>query len=167
MSAIDFNANEVKPNERPVLPAGEYDGVIIESEAYTTASEKFEAVKLTIVVASGAHQNFKLYDRLNFRRSPNYNGPWSDKDQQAVTIGGGNLSALCRAVNVLTPKDTSELHMKKFRFKVNVKNDPQYGMQNNIQAYNPVSAGPVVQSAGNVAVTNSGQMETAKAGSPF
>ena len=67
---------------------------------------------------------------------------WGEGDQKALTIGRGNLSSLCRAVNVLTPKDSDELKAKPFRVKVTVKKSEEYGAQNNIAAYKPRTVQP-------------------------
>lgn len=134
MAELNFNANDVAPNEsRDVLPAGEYDVAIVASEAYTTTSGKMAGIKIEMQVLNGKHQNRKLWDRINFR--PAGNAVLSDGEKKAIEIGAGNLSSLCRAVGVLTPKDSSELHGKAFRVKVKVKQSDEYGPQNNIAAY--------------------------------
>lgn len=147
MAGLDFNANEVEPNKGfEVVPAGEYDGVVVSSEVNPTKNGKFLSLKLEISILSGPCQNRKIFDRLNFKKNPAYNGPWTDKDEQAYKIGAGNLSSLCRAVNVRTPKDTIELHMKPFRFKTTVRTSDEYGPQNDVKAYKPREAGPVAGS---------------------
>lgn len=136
MAEMNFNANDVPPNEpREVLPAGEYDVAITASEAYTTQSGKMGGLKLEMQVLNGAFQNRKLWDRINFRGTPGVT--LTEGEAKAVAIGAGNLSSLCRAVNVLTPKDSSELHGRAFRVKVTVKQSEEFGPQNNIAAYKP------------------------------
>jgi hypothetical protein len=61
---------------------------------------------------------------------------------KAVTIARGTLSAICRAVNVLTPKDTSELHNKPLRITVGIqKGEGDYNDQNKIKSYKPRQVG--------------------------
>ncbi len=137
MANLDgFNAAEVEPDAGfSVLPAGEYEVVIVDSKMQPTSKGDGKLLKLTLQVVSGPEQNKKLFDQLN-TQNPN---------EIAQKIGRATLSAICRAVNVLTPKDSAELHMKPLRAKVVIKDDPQYGKKNEVKAYMPRSgvAAPV------------------------
>lgn len=136
ISSLGFDANQVKPNEGfDVLPAGEYDVVIVGSKVEPTKSGNGKLVNLELQVLTGPYQNRKLFDRLNL---------WNPSEK-AVQIARGTLSAICRAVNVLTPKDTSELHNKPLRVKVTVTNDETYGQKNEIRAYKSRSVAPPTQ----------------------
>lgn len=107
-----FDATNVEPNTGfDAIPAGEYDVCIIESGFEDTKSGTGKMLKLTLQVLSGPYQNRKLWDRLNLV-NPN---------EQAVQIAKGTLSAICRAVGVMTPNDSSELHNKPMRIKVKVE----------------------------------------------
>lgn len=128
-----FNANEVPPNEGfDVIPAGEYDAAIVNSEVKTTSSGDGKYLKLELQILNGQYQNRKVFDNLNI---------WN-ANAQAVQIAKGTLSAICRAVNVLTPNDSSELHNKPLRIKLAVTKNPEYGDQNKVKAYKPRQAGP-------------------------
>lgn len=131
MANIDgFNAAEVDPNVGfPVLPAGEYEVVIVESKSAMTKKGDGQLFKLTLQVVSGPEQNKKLFDQIN----------WKNPSAECQAIGRATLSSICRAVNVLTPKNTEELHMKPLRAKVVIKDDPQYGKKNEVKAYMPRS----------------------------
>jgi hypothetical protein len=125
-----FNAAEVEPDAGfSVLPAGEYEVVIVDSKMQPTKAGDGKLLKLTLQVVSGPEQNKKLFDQLN-TQNPN---------EIAQKIGRAALSAICRAVNVLTPKDSAELHMKPLRAKVVIKDDPAYGKKNEVKAYMPRS----------------------------
>lgn len=133
-----FDANTVEPNQGfDVLPAGEYDAVIVASEIKTTTAGDGKYLKLELQVLNGQFQNRKIWDQLNI---------WNP-NAQAVQIAKGTLSAICRAVNVLTPKDSSELHNKPLRIKLAVKKDDTYGDKNVIKAYKPRQAAGVPQAA--------------------
>lgn len=107
-----FNAETVEPNTGfDAVPAGEYDVCIVESKFKDTKAGTGKFLELTMQVLSGPYQNRKLWDRLNLV-NPN---------EQAVTIAKGTLSAICRAVGVMTPNDSSELHNKPLRIKVKVE----------------------------------------------
>ena len=123
-----FDANQVKPNDEFVpIPAGEYDAIIIASDKKPTAKGDGAYIKLELQILSGEFQNRKVWDQLNI---------WNPNDK-AVQIAKGTLSAICRAVGVMTPKDTAELHNKPLKIKVTVAKDPKYGEKNEVKAYKP------------------------------
>jgi hypothetical protein len=136
-----FNAATVQPTSFDVLPAGEYDAVIVASELKETTNGDGKYIKFEIQVLNGEYQNRKLWDNLNL---------WNPSDK-AVQIARGTLSAICRAVGVLTPKDTAELHNKPLRVKVKVTKSEDYGEQNKIASYKSRQAGPPAGPAGTVA----------------
>jgi hypothetical protein len=134
-----FNAEAVEPKGFDVLPAGEYEIVIVNSEKRVSGNGN-QYLALELQVLNGPHQNRKLFDRLNV---------WHP-DPQTSSIALGTLSAICRAVGILTPKDSSELHDKPLRCKVTIKNDPEYGQQNQIRGYkarNAVQPAPLAAAA--------------------
>lgn len=123
-----FNANNVKPNKGfDALPVGEYDAIIVASEMKPTNAGNGEYLNLTLQVLSGQYQNRKLWDLLNLK----------NPSQDAVDIAKGTLSAICRAVNVMEPNDSSELHNKPLRVRVKIDKDGR----NKITSYKPRQAG--------------------------
>jgi hypothetical protein len=128
-----FDANAVQPASFDVLPAGEYDAAIVASSMETTSKGLGKYLKLELQILNGPSQNRKVFDNLNLV-NPN---------AKAVEIARGTLSAICRAVGVLTPKDSSELHDKPLRIKLKVTKSEEYGEQNKITSYKPRNAGPV------------------------
>jgi hypothetical protein len=134
MAGLDgFDARTVEPNQGfDVLPAGEYDAVIVNSEVKATQAGDGRYLKLELQVLNGQFQNRKVWDQLNI---------WNP-NAQAVQIAKGQLSAICRAVNVLTPQDSAELHGKPLRIKVAVKKDAEYGDKNVVKAYKPRQVAP-------------------------
>lgn len=127
-----FDAGQVAPNSFDVLPAGEYEAVIVTSTVEQTSKGDGKYLKLELQVLNGEFQNRKVWDRLNL---------WNPS-AKAVEIAKGTLSAICRAVGVLTPQDSSDLHNKPLRIKVTVRKSDEYGDQNEIKAYRPRLAGP-------------------------
>lgn len=121
-----FNAAEVEPNVGfDAIPAGDYDAVITASELKETKAGDGKYLALTLQILSGEYQNRKLWDRLNLQ----------NKNEKAVQIARGTLSAICRAVGVLTPNDSSELHDKPLRIRVKVRKDQDGNPQNEIGSY--------------------------------
>ncbi len=133
-----FNAMAVEPNVGfDVMPAGEYDAVIVASEVKPTSKGDGKMLKLELQILNGTFQNRKVWDNLNI---------WNP-NAQAVTIAKGTLSAICRAVNVLTPNDSSELHNRPLKIKLKVEKDPEYGDRNVVKGYKPRQAGPATPPA--------------------
>lgn len=131
LNDLNFNAQNEEPAGFDVLPAGEYDVVITNSEVKPTSTGG-KMLKLQLQVMNGQYQNRLLFDNLNL---------WNNS-QKAVQIARGTLSAICRAVNILTPQDSSELHGKPLRVKVVIEKSDEYGEQNRVKAYKPREAGP-------------------------
>ena len=133
-SLAGFNANEVEPNApRDLIPPGEYDAVIVSSEMKTTKDGTGAYLDLSLSIINGTYQNRQLFDKLNLK----------NKNNEAVRIAKGTLSAICRAVNVLTPNDSSELHMKPLRISVTTKKRGDNGeLKNEIKGYKPRNAVP-------------------------
>ncbi len=133
-----FNAADVDPNVGfDAIPAGDYDAVITASELKETKSGTGKYLQLTLQILSGEYQNRKLWDRLNLE----------NQNEKAVTIARGTLSAICRAVGVLTPNDSSELHDKPLRIRVKVRKDQEGNPQNEIGSYSK-RGGEVAQPVG-------------------
>ena len=96
-----FNAAEVEPQvERELLPNGKYVAVVVESENKDNSAGTGSYLELVFEIVQGEHEGRRLWDRLNLH-NPN---------SKAVEIARAQLSAICRAVGVLTPQDSQELH---------------------------------------------------------
>jgi len=96
-----FDANTVDPttNFDPV-PAGKYMAIIAASEMKATKTGKGCYLELQFQIIEGEYANRNVWARLNL----------DNPNQQAVQIARAQLSAVCRAVGVMTPKDSCELH---------------------------------------------------------
>jgi hypothetical protein len=96
-----FDANAVEPaSEFEPLPAGKYLSVITDSEMKPNKAGTGHYLQLTFQVIEGPHTGRKLWTRLNL----------DNPNAQAVQIARAELSAICRAVGVLAPKDSVDLH---------------------------------------------------------
>lgn len=132
-SLAGFNAAEVAPNDFGTIPPGEYEACIVASEMKTTKNGDGQYLNLEIQIISGQYQNRKLFEKLNL----------VNKSEQTVQIAKGTLSSICRAVGIMTPNDSSDLHNKPFRISVGTKKSDYNGdMENKIKGFKPRSAGP-------------------------
>ena len=130
MELNGFNAADVEPNApREPIPAGWYKAVITESIEKPTKAQTGSYLQLTLEVIDGDHAGRKLFERLNLN-NPN---------QQAVEIAQRSLSGICRAVGVMTPRRSEDLHDKPLMVKVKVT-PPRDGYEagNEISGYEPV-----------------------------
>jgi hypothetical protein len=134
-----FDANAVEPNAGfGLIPRGDYDAVIVNSERKATKAGDGFYLSLEFQVLSGEFQNRKLWANLNLWNK-------SDKAQQ---IAKGDLSAICRAVGIATPKDSLELHNKPLKLSVAIKKNEQKDEdENRIVGYKPRTAGPAAPTA--------------------
>lgn len=124
-----FNAAEVEPQSSfDPIPAGDYVAMIVDSEMKPTKNGQGEYLQLVFEVCDGDHTGRKIFARLNLN-NPN---------QTAVDIAQRELSAICHAVGVLTPNDSSDLHDKPMTIKVKIRQSPGYDPQNEISAYKAI-----------------------------
>jgi hypothetical protein len=122
-----FNANEVEPSaDFDPLPAGMYLAAITESEMKDTKSGAGQYLQLTFQVLEGPYKGRFLWARLNLN-NPNVT---------AVKIARAELSAICRAVGVMTPNDSVELHNLPLVITVKCKKRADTGeISNEIKGY--------------------------------
>ncbi|MGE0609903.1 MAG: DUF669 domain-containing protein [Pirellulales bacterium] len=96
-----FNANQVDPTtEFEPIPAGKYLAMITDTEMKPTKSGAGSYLQLAFQVLEGEFKGRFVWARLNLN-NPN---------ATAVQIAQAELSAICRAVGVMTPGDSAELH---------------------------------------------------------
>jgi len=118
-----FNAHDVEPNAGfDPIPTGKYLVAITGTEVKATKNGKGEFLEIEMQVLEGSHKGRKLWDRLTLRH-PN---------DQTVEIARGTLSAICRAANVMRPKDSVELHNVPIVASVAVKNRDDTGEPTNV-----------------------------------
>ena len=96
-----FDANQVEPTTTfDPIPAGKYVAVITDSEYKPTKAGTGSYLQLTFQIVEGEFNGRFLWARLNLQ-NPNLT---------AVKMAQADLSAICRAVGVLAPNDSAELH---------------------------------------------------------
>lgn len=121
-----FNANQVDPaTDFEAIPAGKYVAVVTASEMKPTKSGKGAYLEVTFQVIEGEFKNRLLWARLNL----------DNPNPLAVKIARSELSALCRAVGILEPKDSSELHNLPLVVTVKQKTDADGEVRNEIKGF--------------------------------
>jgi hypothetical protein len=122
-----FDANNVEPSRGfEPIPAGKYLAVIIESEMQANKAGNGHFLLLIFEVIEGPHKGSHLWVRLNLDH-PN---------PKAVEMAQADLSSICRAVSVLAPGDSVELHNLPLVVLVKVKKRDDNGdLVNEIRGY--------------------------------
>ncbi|MEK6676405.1 MAG: DUF669 domain-containing protein [Planctomycetota bacterium] len=96
-----FNANDVEPAVGfDPIPAGKYLALISDSTMKLTKSGVGNFLELTFQILEGEFKGRLVWARLNL----------DNTNATTVKIARAELSAICRAVGVLAPKDSTELH---------------------------------------------------------
>jgi len=96
-----FNASEVDPAVPfEAIPAGKYEVMIVASEEKPTKKRDGTYIELELEVVSGEYKGRKIWDRLNV----------DNPSDDAIRFAKATLSSICRAVNVLKPMDSTDLH---------------------------------------------------------
>ncbi|MFB3892010.1 MAG: DUF669 domain-containing protein [Phycisphaerae bacterium] len=122
-----FNAQEVDPATTfEPIPAGKYIAAITASEMKPTKSGAGNYLELTFQVIEGQFKGRILWARLNL----------DNPNPTTVKIARAELSAICRAVGVMTPRDSVELHNLPLQISVRLKKRGDTGeLTNEIKGY--------------------------------
>ena len=122
-----FNASNVDPAvDFEPIPAGRYLAIITDSGMKPTKNGSGSFLELTFQVIDGPYKNRLLWARLNL----------DNPNKQAMEIARAQLSAVCRAVGVMQPKDSLELHNLPLQVTVKCKRREDTGdVLNEIKGY--------------------------------
>ena len=121
-----FDATTVEGStEYPLLPSGRYSAALTHSEMKATRSNNGAYLELVFEIIEGECKGRKVWARLNL----------DNPNPLAVKIARSELSALCRAVGVLTPKDSTELHDLPLLITVKQKTGKDGSIRNEIKGY--------------------------------
>jgi len=124
-----FDANQVEPtSDFEPIPAGKYLAVITESEMKPNKAGTGHFLQLTFQIMEGPFKNRLLWARLNL----------DNPNATAVQIARAELSAICRAVGVLAPNDSVELHNVRCK-----KREDTGDIGNEIRGYSKKASPPV------------------------
>jgi hypothetical protein len=127
MVGLNFDAHTVDPSaDFETIPAGKYEAVITDSEEKPTKSGAGSYLQLTLQITDGDYRGRFLWARLNL----------DNPNKTAVKIARAELSSICRAVGVMTPRDSSELHNLPLVITVKCKKRDETGeLTNEIKGY--------------------------------
>ena len=122
-----FNAHEVDPAVGfDPIPAGKYLAVITESEMKPTKAGTGQFLQLTFQIIDGPYKGRLVWARLNL----------DNPSAMAVKIARAELSSICRAIGVMQPRDSVELHNLPLVVAVGCKKRDDTGeITNEIKGY--------------------------------
>lgn len=140
-----FDANVIEPIvPLEAIPSGKYLAIISASEQKATKDEKGWFLELKLQIVEGEYKGRNVFDRLNL----------SNPNPVAMKMANGTLSAICRALGVMQPKDSVELHDLPMTITVKCAPRKDNGeMSNEVKGYASKSdvAGEPQQQPGNKA----------------
>ena len=130
LAGYNFNAEEVEPSSSfDPIPAGWYTAIISASELKATRDGYGEYLSLTLQIIEGQHENRLVFARLNLKNA----------NDKAVDIARKDLAAICRAVGVMSPQGSEQLHDIPLMIKVKVRPaSGDYEASNDIGGYKAV-----------------------------
>ena len=127
MAQLNFDASKVDPAlPYEAVPSDRYLVEITKSELKPTKAGDGSYLEFEYSILDGEYRGRKLWDRLCL------NHP----SAKTVEIARANLSAICHAVGILKPHDSTELHHIPLTITVKVKRDEGTGtMFNEVKGY--------------------------------
>jgi hypothetical protein len=121
-----FNAADIDPaTEFEPVPAGKYVAVVTDSGMKATKAGNGSFLELTFEIVEGEFKGRKVWARLNL----------DNPNPTAVRIARAELSSLCRAVGVMQPKDSCELHNLPLVISVKQRTDGEGEVRNEIKGF--------------------------------
>ncbi len=131
-----FDANQIEPTtDFDPIPAGKYLAVITDNEMKPTKAGTGKYLQLTFELLEGEYMGRKLWARLNLFNS----------NETTEKIAQAELSAICRAVGVLAPNDSVELHNLPLVIALKCKKRPDTGeITNEVRGFEKKDVPPVV-----------------------
>lgn len=135
-----FVPADVPANEFELIPSGEYVAIITETD-FRDTSKGGKMLEVKFQLQTSVHEGRVLTERLNLVNS----------NPKAVEIALQTLAKISTAAGLLSVKDSSELHGKRMKIKVDVQpgngtyidkfgTEKPSQAQNVIKGYAPMSA---------------------------
>ena len=132
MANLNFDSTSIaipESIEFGAIPEGKYVIGITQTEEKTSkAGNRY--LNLQLQVLDGPHKNRVLFDIINLYHP----------DSDVREIAERTLKNICEAVRVLKPTSSEELHNIPLTAVVSMETDSQYGDQNRVKKYLPLSS---------------------------
>lgn len=127
MALLNFDASQIDPSVPfEALPPDKYLVEIAKSEMKPTKAGDGKYLELEYIVLEGEYKGRKIWDRLCL----------DHPTPRTVEIAKANLSAICHAIGVMKPGNSSELHHIPMFITVKMKKDMERDLiYNEIKGY--------------------------------
>lgn len=118
-----FDARNIKPEVGfAPIPPGKYTAEIVVTHLRPTKAGDGRYLQIEFKITHGPYLGRKLWARVNLENA----------SAVAVRMAKAELSAICHAVGVLTPRDSAELHGKRLVLGVDLVEDKATGAKENV-----------------------------------
>lgn len=134
----NFDPEAVPPSDSDfdVIPAGQYDAQITESDVVSTKSGSGRMLKLTWEILSGPFANRKVWQNVNIE----------NQSEKAQEIGQRELANICEATGAGAIRDSQDLHFKPCLVQVGIEpgqgNYPDKNIVKRVRPYQSGAAAP-------------------------
>lgn len=131
LSGYDANKHEPMGDFTPI-PAGDYVAMAVGSDTKDNSKGTGQYLRFDFEVLEGEYKGRRLFSILNL---------WNPSSM-AVQIAQSELSSICRAAGVMTPRDSAELHDRPMILTVVIeeRDDKPGTFSNKIKGYGPREA---------------------------
>jgi len=131
-----FLPEQIELNELPKgngnfepLPAGWYTATITQAELKTTGAGNGQYIKCRYDITGPSHQGRVVFGNLNIK----------NQNVKAEEIGRQQLGDIMRAIGLAKVVDTDNLIGGQISIKLSIKDDPKYGLSNEVKGFRSVS----------------------------
>ena len=107
------------------VPAGWYLASIHSAEVKQTKAGTGEYIKVRYDLVGGEHANRVVFGNLNLK----------NQNEAAQNIGRQQLGEIMRAIGLPTIQDTDQLVGGVLEIKLSVRDDPQWGVSNEVKGF--------------------------------
>jgi hypothetical protein len=129
----NFDANQHEPmNDFDVIPDGSYIAMATQSRNRNVKNGDGYYLEIEWTVSEDGYNGRKLWSRHMRQHS----------SEKAVKIGDRQIASICRAVNVLRPRDSEELHNKLLVLRVGAEKDDRGETRNYVKGFKPLNKVP-------------------------
>lgn len=133
-----FEANDLpQGNTYEPLPAGWYTATIADAELKTTKDGSGQYIKVRYDITGPTHQGRVVFGNINIRSA----------SAKAEEIGRQQLGELMRAIGLARITDTDQLIGGVLSIKLAIRENEQYGPQNEVKGFKAITSAPALSPA--------------------
>lgn len=132
----EIKREDIKDQERELIPNGKYRAVVVDSDVRLTKKAKEandpsrgQYIYLELQLLDDPYKNRIVFDRINI----------INENETAVEIGRRTMAQLMDSIGLSTINDTQALHMKPFIVEVGTESSEQYEPSNVVKKYLPAT----------------------------